>query len=95
MSEQTRRRRTTERTTAGVIITAVGVMLVAANLRPAVVSVGPLIGTISADAGGFGSAVAGLLTALPVLFFGISAPVAPRSRIGSASSGSSSGRCSC
>lgn len=77
MPEQTRRRRTTERTTAGVIITAVGVMLVAANLRPAVVSVGPLIGTISADAG-FGSAVAGLLTALPVLFFGISAPVAPR-----------------
>ncbi|AFR50719.1 Cyanate permease [Gordonia sp. KTR9] len=59
------------------IVTAVGVMLVAANLRPAVVAVGPLIGTISDDAG-FSSAVAGLLTALPVLFFGISAPVAPR-----------------
>lgn len=76
-SRTTRPHETNERTTAGVIITAVGVMLVAANLRPAVVSVGPLIGTISADAG-FSSAVAGLLTALPVLFFGISAPVAPR-----------------
>ncbi|MEO9328137.1 CynX/NimT family MFS transporter [Gordonia aurantiaca] len=52
-------------------------MLVAANLRPAVVSVGPLVGAISDDLG-FSSAVAGLLTALPVLFFGISAPVAPR-----------------
>ncbi|EON32663.1 MULTISPECIES: CynX/NimT family MFS transporter [Gordonia] len=66
-----------EKTGVGVIVTAVGVMLVAANLRPAVVAVGPLIGTISDDAG-FSSAVAGLLTALPVLFFGISAPVAPR-----------------
>ncbi|WP_439030135.1 CynX/NimT family MFS transporter [Gordonia terrae] len=66
-----------ERTTLGVIITAAGIMLVAANLRPAVVAVGPLIGTISADEG-FSSAVAGLLTALPVLFFGISAVVAPR-----------------
>ncbi|MEY1673795.1 MULTISPECIES: CynX/NimT family MFS transporter [Gordonia] len=68
---------THERTGIGVIVTAVGVMLVAANLRPAVVAVGPLIGVISDDAG-FSSAVAGLLTALPVLFFGISAPVAPR-----------------
>ena len=68
---------TREKSAVGVIVTAVGVMLVAANLRPAVVAVGPLIGVISDDAG-FSSAVAGLLTALPVLFFGISAPVAPR-----------------
>ncbi|MFE0749049.1 CynX/NimT family MFS transporter [Gordonia sp. NPDC058843] len=68
---------TREKSGVGVIVTAVGVMLVAANLRPAVVAVGPLIGVISDDAG-FSSAVAGLLTALPVLFFGISAPVAPR-----------------
>ncbi|MCR5979348.1 MFS transporter [Gordonia jinghuaiqii] len=52
-------------------------MVVAANLRPAVVAVGPLIGAISDDLG-FSSAAAGLLTALPVLFFGISALVAPR-----------------
>lgn len=56
---------------------AVGIMLVAANLRPPVVSVSPLIDTIS-DSFGFSSTTAGLLTTLPVLFFGISAPVAPR-----------------
>ncbi|MGW5520796.1 CynX/NimT family MFS transporter [Gordonia sp. NPDC003950] len=59
------------------IVTAVGIMLVAANLRPVVVAVAPLIDEISADQG-FTSATAGLLTTLPVLFFGLSAPVAPR-----------------
>lgn len=59
------------------LIAALGIMLVAANLRPAVVSVSPLIDTISGSFG-FSSSIAGLLTALPVLFFGISAPVAPR-----------------
>lgn len=59
------------------IAAALGIMLVAANLRPAVVSVSPLIDTIS-DSFGFSNGTAGLLTALPVLFFGISAPVAPR-----------------
>lgn len=59
------------------IITAVGIMLVAANLRPVVVSVAPLIDEITRDEG-FSSAAAGLLTTLPVLFFGLSAPVAPR-----------------
>lgn len=59
------------------IVAALGIMLVAANLRPAVVSVSPLIDNIS-DSFGFSSGAAGLLTALPVLFFGISAPVAPR-----------------
>ncbi len=61
----------------GTVITAVGVMLVAANLRPVVVSVAPLIDEITRDEG-FSSATAGLLTTLPVLFFGLSAPVAPR-----------------
>lgn len=59
------------------IIAAFGIMLVAANLRPAVVSVSPLIDTISDDFG-FSSSTAGLLTTLPVLFFGISSPFAPR-----------------
>lgn len=59
------------------LVAAIGIMLVAANLRPAVVSVSPLIDTISGTFG-FSSGTAGLLTALPVLFFGISAPVAPR-----------------
>ena len=59
------------------LMAALGIMLVAANLRPAVVSVSPLIDTIS-DSFGFSSSTAGLLTTLPVLFFGICAPVAPR-----------------
>lgn len=59
------------------LVAALGIMLVAANLRPAVVAVSPLIDTIS-DSFGLSSTTAGLLTALPVLFFGISAPVAPR-----------------
>lgn len=59
------------------LMAALGIMLVAANLRPAVVSVSPLIDTIS-HSFGFSSSTAGLLTALPVLFFGISAPLGPR-----------------
>ncbi|MDL9944863.1 MFS transporter [Gordonia sp. ABSL11-1] len=52
-------------------------MLVAANLRPPVVSVAPLIDDIMGDLV-VTSAIAGLLTTLPVLFFGLSAPFAPR-----------------
>lgn len=59
------------------VLAAVGIMLVAANLRPPVVSVAPLIDVIRADLG-FSSATAGLLTTLPVLFFGLTAPIAPR-----------------
>ena len=59
------------------VVTAVGIMLVAANLRPAVVTVAPLIDDISADQG-FTGAMAGLLTTLPLLFFGIASPLAPR-----------------
>ncbi|RNI21725.1 MFS transporter [Flexivirga caeni] len=59
------------------MVAVVGVLLVAANLRPAVVSVSPVIDSITASFG-FSSFAAGLLTTLPVLFFGLSAPVAPR-----------------
>ncbi|WP_308257640.1 CynX/NimT family MFS transporter [Pseudonocardia lacus] len=55
---------------------AVSIVLVAANLRPAVVAVGPLLGEIQADQRLSGTA-AGVLTALPVLCFGLLAPVAP------------------
>ncbi|MQA73789.1 MAG: MFS transporter [Solirubrobacterales bacterium] len=55
----------------------VGALLIAANLRPAITSVGPLIGEIRADTGLSGTA-AGLLTTLPVLAFGLLSPVAPR-----------------
>ena len=55
----------------------VAIVLLAANLRPAITSVAPLIGRIQADAGVSGG-VAGLLTALPLLAFAALSPVAPR-----------------
>ncbi|WP_454041172.1 MFS transporter [Cellulosimicrobium sp. Marseille-Q8652] len=58
-------------------VAAVAALLLAAlNLRPAVVAVSPLLGEIRAD-WGLSAAAAGLLTALPVLCFGLLAPVAP------------------
>lgn len=59
------------------VFNAISIMVVAANLRPAVVTVAPLIDEIAADEQ-FSSATAGLLTTLPVLFFGLTAPIAPR-----------------
>jgi MFS transporter, CP family, cyanate transporter len=64
-----------ERPRASVLL-AVGMVLLAANLRPAAAAIGPLLGRIQADTGlsGFG---AGVLTTLPVLCFGALAPLAP------------------
>src|SRR4051812_49973438 len=59
----------------------VGCMLIAANLRPPITAVGPLVGDIRADTG-MSSAAAGLVPTLPLLAFpGVSpwaARVAPR-----------------
>ncbi len=55
----------------------VAVVVVAVNQRPAVVGVAPVLGDLRADTG-LSSALAGLLTSLPVLCFGAFAPVAPR-----------------
>jgi len=54
-----------------------GILLLAANLRPALTSVAPLIGQIRADAA-LSNGVAGLLTTLPLLAFGALSPAAPR-----------------
>jgi MFS transporter, CP family, cyanate transporter len=51
-------------------------LLVALNLRPALTSVGPLVHDIRADLG-LSSSTVGLLTTLPVLAFGVIAPLAP------------------
>jgi CP family cyanate transporter-like MFS transporter len=59
-------------TTTMVLI--VGIMLIAANLRPALTGVGPLVDDIRADLGLSGAA-AGLLSALPLLMFALFAPV--------------------
>jgi len=54
-----------------------GIVLLAANLRPALTGVAPLIGQIRADTG-ISNGVAGLLTTLPLLTFGLLSPIAPR-----------------
>jgi MFS transporter, CP family, cyanate transporter len=56
---------------------AAALLLVAANLRPAVASVGPVLADVREDLG-LSSAGVALLTALPVLCFGALAPIAPR-----------------
>ncbi|MFA9400876.1 MAG: MFS transporter [Acidobacteriota bacterium] len=55
----------------------VGILLVAANLRPVMAATGPLIGEIQDDLG-LTSAAAGMLGSLPVLCFGLFSALAPR-----------------
>lgn len=59
------------------VLTLVGMMLVALNLRPALTSVGPILRSIG-DSLGLSSIGQGVLTTLPVLFLGLAAPLAPR-----------------
>ncbi|AZM56944.1 MFS transporter [Streptomyces sp. WAC 01529] len=59
------------------LLLALGVVLLALNLRPALVAVSPLADTIRDDSGMSASAIS-LLTALPLLCFGLLAPIAPR-----------------
>ena len=56
---------------------AAAIVLVAANLRPAVVGVAPVLPEIQRSAG-LSATASGVLTALPVLCFGLLAPAAPR-----------------
>jgi CP family cyanate transporter-like MFS transporter len=58
-------------------LAAIGVILIAANLRPTVTSVAALLPEIRADLG-LSPAAAELLTATPVICFGLLAPFAPR-----------------
>ena len=58
------------------VLLVVGILLLAANLRPALTALAPLIGEVRADTG-LSNGVAGLLTALPLLAFGLLSPVAP------------------
>lgn len=54
----------------------VAIVLASLNLRPAVVSISPVLGEIRADLG-LSATAAGVLTTLPVLCFGLLAPLAP------------------
>ena len=66
-----------QRSRGGVVLLVVAIVVVALNQRPAVVGVAPVLTDLRADTG-LSSALAGLLTTLPVLCFGAFAPVAPR-----------------
>ena len=59
------------------MLLAIGMVLLAANLRPAAAAIGPLLDRIRADTG-LSATGAGVLTTLPVLCFGALAPLAPR-----------------
>jgi len=65
------------------VLLIVGILLVGANMRASLTSVGPLLDDIRADTG-MSSAAGGLLTALPLLAFALLSPVAPvvASRVG-------------
>ncbi|RGR84984.1 CynX/NimT family MFS transporter [Heyndrickxia coagulans] len=60
-----------------------GIIFIAANLRPAITSVGPVIGAIRHDLS-LSNAAAGFITTLPLLFFALVSPLAPKlgNRIG-------------
>ncbi|TPG86888.1 MFS transporter [Brevibacillus laterosporus] len=59
------------------ILTVLGIILIAANLRAAITSVGPLIGDIRDNTGLTGT-VAGMLTTLPLIAFAVLSPVTPK-----------------
>src|SRR5215211_2005053 len=66
-----------DRTRLASVVLVAAIVAVALNQRPAVVAVAPVLGELRADTG-LSSAMAGLLTTLPVLCFGAFATVAPR-----------------
>ncbi|MCZ2816794.1 CynX/NimT family MFS transporter [Modestobacter sp. VKM Ac-2984] len=65
------------RSRGAALLLVTAIVVVALSQRPAIVAVAPLLGELRADTG-LSSALAGLLTALPVLCFGAFAPLAPR-----------------
>ncbi len=70
MTTSARRERTPDASAVGGPLLAVAVLLVALNLRGPIVAVSPVVDAIRADLG-VSSAVAGLLTSLPVLMFAV------------------------
>lgn len=59
------------------VLLVAGIVLVAFNLRPAITSVGPVIGIIRDDIG-LSNWSAGILTSLPLVAFAITSPLAPK-----------------
>ncbi len=58
-------------------LVALGLLLVSLNLRPSIAAVSPVLGEIQRSTG-LSAAGAGLLTTLPLICFGVLAPLAPR-----------------
>lgn len=54
----------------------IGIIFIAFNLRPAITSIGPLINTIQSDLH-LSSAMAGLITSLPLIAFAVISPLVP------------------
>src|SRR5690625_187421 len=65
------------RSTSYQIMLVAAVLLIAFNLRPAITSIGPLIGTIRDDVG-FANWNIALLTSLPLIAFMLISPIAPK-----------------
>jgi len=63
-------------TTRSNVLTFLGIMLLALNLRPGLTSVAPVLNQIGRGLG-LSALDQGILTTLPVLFLGIAAPLAP------------------
>ena len=59
------------------ILLVAAIIVLAANLRPAITGVGPLIGQISAGTG-LSAGLSGLVTTVPLIAFGCVSPLAPR-----------------
>src|SRR5699024_1940769 len=59
------------------ILLFIGIIIVAFNLRPAITSVGPIIGMVRDDIGFPNWAIA-FLTSLPLIAFAIMSPLVPR-----------------
>lgn len=62
---------------ARLVALTIAVLLVGINMRPAIVAVSPVLDDIRSDTG-ISNGVAGILTTLPLICFGIFAPLAPR-----------------
>jgi CP family cyanate transporter-like MFS transporter len=65
------------------ILNIMGIILIAANLRPAITSLGPLIGEMRSDMS-LSNGMAGLITTFPLIAFAIFSPIIPKlsNRIG-------------
>jgi len=61
----------------GKLLLFLGIIFVSFNLRPAITSVGPLIGLIREDTG-ISNSLAGLITTLPLVAFAAISPLAPK-----------------